>query len=70
MPTLTDTLRTRLKAVAGVCTSCGGPGIPFRTIAKQSGTTASTICRFLQGKTINSTSLDRLVAWIEKKENG
>lgn len=67
--TLSASIRERLKRVMGVCDKCGGPGKPLRAIGKASKVTASTLCRFLNGKSITSTNLDKIAAWVVKEES-
>jgi hypothetical protein len=66
--TVSGDIRARLNKVSGVCEKCGGPGMPLRVIAKASKVAMATMYRFLSGKPVTSTNLDKIAAWVEKKE--
>lgn len=46
------------------------PPYSIRQVAKITGVPVSTICRFLQGRTIESDTLDRLAAFVSEEQNG
>lgn len=66
---LTEAVRARLYKVTGHCPACGGPGMSLRAIAKAAGIHQTAVFRFQKGLPITSTNLDKLAAWIEKRES-
>lgn len=61
-PAFTDALRERLRVLVE------RRGLSLRTVAAGSGVHASTLSRFLDGATLTSETLDRIVAWVESRE--
>jgi hypothetical protein len=61
-------LRERLAAISGKCPTCGGEGRAIRAIAKDAGVNQSVIFRVRHGKSISMGNLDKLLAWLERKE--
>lgn len=59
----TESLRIRVRAAMGACDACGRTLRSQRAVSKESGVLVSTLCRFLQGRPVNSDSIDRLAAW-------
>lgn len=67
-PTPTEVLREKVRAKMGACPTCGKNRLSLRDAAAQVGspTNATILLRFLDGKTINSDTFDRLSAWVDK----
>ena len=66
--TVTETVRSGLGIVMhGVpCPTCGntGKGMTLREVAGQVKVSPSTLSRFLNGRSIDSDTLDRLYEWV------
>ena len=66
----TDQLRIRVQAVLGVCPTCGQPvgTINLSELAKEVGTSHTTIWRFLRGGRPSATLVDQIVDWLDEHE--
>lgn len=67
---LTEQIRARFYKATGACPMCGGPGMSIRAIAKAAGVHQTAVFRFQKALPITSTNLDKIAAWVEKKESG
>jgi hypothetical protein len=69
-PTLSDGIRSRLKAQAMTCPTCHQPtvGGGVRGLADKIGVGHSTLWRFINGQSCNSDLLDKVEAWLHDNE--
>ena len=66
MPSYTDQLRVRVKAAFKECPSCGRPTLSKTKAAEDIGVTFVTFQNFLEGKSVNSKTIDALEVWLAK----
>jgi len=69
--TVTQSIREGLRIIMyGVpCPTCGrtGKALTLREVGAPTGTSASTLSRFLHGASIDSDTLDRLYEWVNAR---
>lgn len=70
--TVTESVREGLRIImTGVpCPSCGNPPpkvMTLRDVGRQTGASASTLSRFLNGRGIDSDTLDRLYEYVNDR---
>lgn len=64
--TVTEDLRARTIAALGRCDACGRGGVPHRKAAADAGVPHATFHRFINGSPVQSETLDRIAAWLER----
>ena len=64
----TDELRTRVKSQFTVCPTCGHATTSKTKAAAEIGITFVTFQNFLDGKSVNSKTIDSLEVWLAKRK--
>lgn len=67
MLTLTESIRRRIEQAGAACPWCHQPigAGGYRELAKAMGVPHSTLWRFMGGNVVSSTTLDKIVAWLD-----